>query len=181
MEPALFEEFTREFIAEINRVRSEASSLRVARRRELERLDRQIKRLIDAILNGADATSINSKLNELEAERSALTSELALSINEEPLLHPNLALIYRTRVEALSELFQSDADCEAIEMLRSIIEEILIIPQHDGGYRLEVKGELGGILALSREAKSAAGTPGQRALQIKVVAGAGFEPATFRL
>ena len=44
-------------------------------RRNLERLDCQIKRLIDAILNGADATSINGEFNELEAERSRLASE----------------------------------------------------------------------------------------------------------
>ena len=44
-------------------------------RRELERVDRQIKRLVDAILDGADAISISAKLNELEAERSRLASE----------------------------------------------------------------------------------------------------------
>jgi len=172
MEPALFEEFTREFIAEINRVRSEASSVRGAMRRELERLDRQIKRLVDAILNGADATSINAKLNELEAERSRLATELALSSNDEPLLHPNVASIYRARVEALSDLLRSDADREAIELLRCIIEEVRVIPQDDGAYRLEVRGELGGILALSQGAKNSGSTAAQRALQIKLVAGA---------
>jgi hypothetical protein len=52
MEPALFEEFAREFIAEVNRSRSEASSTKVAMQRELDRVERQIKRLVDAILEG---------------------------------------------------------------------------------------------------------------------------------
>ena len=150
-------------------------------RRNLERLDCQIKRLIDAILNGADATSINSKLNELEGERSRVASELALSSDEKPLLHPNLATIYRARVEALSGLLHSDSGREAIELLRSIIEEVRIIPRDDGEYRLEVRGGLAGILALSQGAKNSGDAAAQRALQIKVVAGVGFEPTTFRL
>ncbi len=181
MEPALFEEFTREFIAEVNRIRSEASSARIAMRRELERVDRQIKRLVDAILDGADATAINAKLKVLEAEQAQLKSELALSGDEQPLLHPNLASIYRARVEVLSDLIRSDTDREAIELLRSIIEEVRISPNDGGEYRLEVRGELGGILALSQGAKNSAETAAERALQIKVVAGAGFEPTTFRL
>jgi len=175
MEPALFEEFTREFIAEVNRVRSEASSARSAMRRELERVDRQIKRLVDAILDGADATSINAKLKALETEQARLKSELALSSDEQPLLHPNLASIYRARVEALSDLVRSDADLEAIELLRSIIEEVRVIPNDGGEYRLEVRGELGGILALSQGAKNSAETAAERALQIKVVAGVHIE------
>ena len=41
---------------------------------DIERIDRQIKRLVDAILEGADAKPINAKLKELEAEKSRLTS-----------------------------------------------------------------------------------------------------------
>src|SRR5690606_11597296 len=65
MDPALFEEFAREFIAEVNRSRSEASRAKQAMKQELERVDRQIKRLVDAILDGADAQAINSKLKNL--------------------------------------------------------------------------------------------------------------------
>jgi hypothetical protein len=52
-----------------------------------------------------------------------------------------------------------------------LIEEVRIIPE-DGEYRLELKGELAGILALAQGASERA--PAQRALQIKVVAGARF-------
>jgi hypothetical protein len=58
MEPALFEEFAREFIAEVNKSRSEASSIKATMRRELERIDRQTKRLVDVILEGGDAKAI---------------------------------------------------------------------------------------------------------------------------
>jgi site-specific DNA recombinase len=174
MEPALFEEFAREFIAEVNKSRSEASSTKAAMQRELERIDRQIKRLVDVILEGGDAKPINVKLKELEAEKSRLTRELATSPKEEPLLHPNLAMIYRSRIDALEALFRdTEEGREAFETLRGLIDEVRIIPE-DGEYRLELKGELAGILALAQGAKNSGESVTQRALQIKVVAGARF-------
>jgi hypothetical protein len=62
MEPALFEEFAREFITEVSKSRSEASSTKAAMQRDLERVDRQIKRLVDVIIEGGDAQAINAKL-----------------------------------------------------------------------------------------------------------------------
>jgi site-specific DNA recombinase len=182
MEPALFEEFAREFIAEVNKSRSEASSTRSAAQRELERVDRQIKRLVDVILEGGDAQAINAKLKELEAEKARLTNELAISPKEEPLLHPNLATIYRARVDALEALFRDpDHGREAFELLRGLIDEVRIFPEENGEYQLELKGALAGILALAQGAKNSEGAAAQRALQIKMVAGVGFEPTTFRL
>jgi hypothetical protein len=103
-----------------------------------------------------------------------LTRELAMSPKEEPLLHPNLAMIYRTRVDALEALFHdAEEGREAFDTLRGLIEEVRIIPE-DGEYRLELKGELAGILALAQGVKNSGGAPAQRALQIKVVAGARF-------
>ena len=48
-----------------------------------------------------------------------------------------MATIYSARVEARSDLLRSDADREAIELLRSIIEEIRVVPHEDTDYRLE--------------------------------------------
>ena len=79
MEPALFEEFAREYIAEVNRSRSEASSAKAALQHDVERVNRQIKRLVDVILDGADAQAINAKLKELEAEKSRLALALEAS------------------------------------------------------------------------------------------------------
>jgi DNA invertase Pin-like site-specific DNA recombinase len=172
MEPALFEEFAREFIAEVNRTRAEASSAKAATQRELERVERQIKRLVDAILDGADARPINAKLKELEAEKIRLADVLATCPKEEPLLHPNLAAIYRARVDALEALFRDpDQGREAFELLRGLIDEVRILPE-EGAYQLELKGELAGILALAEGAKNSRFPPEAKALQIKVVAGA---------
>jgi hypothetical protein len=84
---------------EVNRQRFAASKASATMRSEMERVDRQIN---DAILEGADAKSINVKLKEVETEKARLTASLTLAQTEKPLLHPNLAAIYRARVEALA-------------------------------------------------------------------------------
>lgn len=66
---------------------------------------------------------------------------------------PNLAEVYRQRVERLHEALQ---DCgtrdEAFELVRSLIDEIRLVP--DKGRRLiELRGELAGILAISADSK----------------------------
>jgi site-specific DNA recombinase len=51
-------------------------------------------------------------------------------------------------------------------------------------HRVEVRGELAAILRMAQgpgSAKSAGGDADTLAVQIKMVAGAGFEPAAFRL
>lgn len=56
-------------------------------------------------------------------------------------------------------------------MLRSLIEEVRILPEEGDAYQIELRGELAAILALAQEAKSAV-VSGQKALQIRMVAGA---------
>ena len=64
-------------------------------------------------------------------------------------------------------------------MIRSLIERVRLTPV-DGQLEIELKGDLAGILAISDAAQTTSERDG-KALQIKVVAGAGFEPTTFRL
>ena len=88
MEPSLFEEFAREFMAEVNKQRSAASAAKAGMQSDIERIDRQIKRLVDAILDGADAKPINAKLKELEAEKTRLTNALDAAPEDKPLSAP---------------------------------------------------------------------------------------------
>jgi len=180
MHPDLFEEFAREFVAEVNRQRRSKAGEADSLRRNIDRAGRQIARLVDAIANGADARALNTKLRELEAEQARLEAELNSQEKPQPLLHPNLAKVYRERVERLADALRDPDDGrEAFELVRSLIEEVRLIP-NDDTLAIELKGDLAGILAVSDCAKVPSGSEA-KALQIKMVAGAGFEPATFRL
>ena len=109
-----------------------------------------------------------------EGAITGFEQELAATHAPPPLIHPNLAEVYRQRVERLHEALQdSTTRDEAFELTRSLVDEIRL--------RVELRGDLAGILALAANRKkpdglSAAGL----AEQIKMVAGEGFEPSTFR-
>jgi hypothetical protein len=119
MEPALFEEFVREFTAEVNRQRSALASEKKTLQADFERVTRQIDKLVDAIIGGADALAVNAKLKVLEAQKAALEDKLAATPDAEPLLHPALATIYRDMVEKLeTSLRQPETRREAFELIR---------------------------------------------------------------
>ena len=71
---------------------------------------------------------------------------------------------------------------EATAALRALISEVRMVPDADsaGGHQLELVGELAGLMALGGP-ESKKPPLVARAWSETVVAGAGFEPATFRL
>ena len=64
-------------------------------------------------------------------------------------------------------------------MVTSLIERIVLIPKGEGKLDIDLYGDLAGILSLAANANRPLDESGL--LQDKMVAGAGFEPATFRL
>ena len=171
MEPGLFEEFAREFTAEMNRQRSALASEKRTLQAELERVTKQIEKLVDAIIEGANALAVNARLNALEGQKAALEDKLAATPEAEPLLHPALARIYRKVVEELEILLrQPDTRREAFGLIRGLIDAVILTPI-DGKLEIELRGDLAGILAMSEAGNASAPSPKEKALQIKMVAG----------
>jgi DNA invertase Pin-like site-specific DNA recombinase len=77
MEPARFEQFAKAFVAETNRQRGALSAAKAGTQTALAKVERQIKRLVDAIVEGADAMPLNAKLKELDAEKNQLITDTA--------------------------------------------------------------------------------------------------------
>lgn len=92
---------------------------------------------------------------------------------------PGLAELYRSRVAELSRTLAAEDATEARELVRGLVEEIRLVPEA-GRLRIEVQGALGAILSLA-EGADKAGSGDVLARQVKMVAGTGFEPVTFRL
>ncbi len=175
MDAELFAEFSKEFTRELNRLRNEQTANGETAKTEAARVSRQIEKLVMAIADGADAPPLNDKIKELEARRDALKAELA-SMADEPvtLIHPSLPALYRRKVAQLADLLDDPTTKdEAFEAIRSLIEEVRLIPQ-DGQLTIEIKGELAGILSLCQAGKKEPGPwgPANAAKQIKAVAGA---------
>ena len=173
-------DFIAEYTAEWNRLQGERRSDAAQRDRKLADVKRKIGGIIDAIERGIITATTKERLEALEAEKAAL--ERAPAAPALPAIHPNLAERYRNAVIRLEEeLNDPELNAEAKSLLRRLIKTIKIFPgAKRGEVELELHGELAVILAFAQGAKNRAGTPVSR-IQVSVVAGAGFEPTTFRL
>jgi DNA invertase Pin-like site-specific DNA recombinase len=174
MDPELFRVFVLEFTAEWNRLQAEVSSGQAALRQELERIERQLAKLVDALMEGVPAATVRERMATLEARKVTLQDELASAVAPAPRLHPGLAQLYRDRVAELTRLLAEDDAAEARELIRGLVKEIRVVPEA-GVLRIEVRGALGAILALAEGAMQsglgAAGGP-QNAKPPDLVAGA---------
>jgi site-specific DNA recombinase len=142
---------------------------------------RQIDRLVEAILGGTDALAVNTKLKELEARQVVLTDKLGATSDAEPLLHPALATIYRDKVARLEHALRTpDTPQEAFELIRGLIDSVQLLPVGND-LEIELRGDLADILTVPKTARTGRYSAENKALQIKMVAGVGFEPTTFRL
>ena len=180
MRKDFFEEFCREFAREMNRLRLEQRAGLSSAKRDLERAKRDIKKVIDAIKAGYAGPELKAEMDDLQARKNALLAQLAEADEPPPLLHPSMADLYRSKVEELASALQrEDTRLEASEMLRGLIDSIVLIPD-EGQLRIELRGHLAAMLTAAQQTKRSPET-GDLLMPVQMVAGAGFEPATFGL
>jgi len=72
----LFEDFCREYVRELNRLRMEHRASLTHGRAELARVEREIRKFIQAVKDGVSALSIKDQLLSLEARKAELQSRL---------------------------------------------------------------------------------------------------------
>ena len=180
MQPELVKEFAAEYHRELNRLNAGRDADRLRRNEELGRVERQIRAVIEAIKDGLRTPGMRDELFALEARKAALVAAIKHAPPPAPRLHPKLADLYRQRVERLhEELNRPELRHEAAAALRALIDEVRLV-RENARLEIELFGALAGILALAADGKKPAAAE-RDGLQITLVAGAGFEPATFRL
>jgi DNA invertase Pin-like site-specific DNA recombinase len=168
MQPELVAAFVDEFHREINRQRAEQDGRRDRTARDLEKTEREIRRLIEAIKAGVPGAAVKDEMTVLEARRVELLARLEAAPPSMPRLHPNLAELYRQKVTNLAEALNDEhTRLEAAECIRELIEEIRLVPEN-GKLRVELYGELAALLNLANGHPRSKGT----GVQITLVAGA---------
>ena len=191
MDPALFGGFCAIFTEEINRLRMEAGATLEAARVEIRRIDRELGKLLQAIKDGGPGATIVAEMRRLEARKDDLERALAKAAEPPPLLHPSLADAYHAEIADLYAALNDPSEparLRAADAIRSLVDCIVLTPV-GGEVTIDVHGDLAGILSVATGGKAVAGVglvrgrcdPAELAAQVKLVAGAGFEPATFRL
>jgi site-specific DNA recombinase len=181
MDPHLFGVFCEEFTVETNRLRRAAAAKVTDHEQELARIVRDLDRLIQAIVDGTPARSLHEKIAALEARREELEKASVEREAPPPVLHPAMAEVYRRKVADLAQALNDDSTrAEAADILRGLIDAIELRPGFDC-YEILLRGDLAGILQLSTNGKKPAAISRGGLSHVALVAGAGFEPAAFRL
>ncbi|MDA5092861.1 hypothetical protein O2N63_02040 [Aliiroseovarius sp. KMU-50] len=180
LHPDLIAEFVRAYQEETNQLAGTIKQDRVKAEQASDKVTKQSDRIIDSIAVGMFHPSMKGKMTALEKRKTEIETELQSSTNDTPvLLHPSLADRYKEQVANLTNALDNNSTkAEATSIIRSLLSEIRLIPEGDT-LVIELVGELAGLLQLGTP-KSKQGHP-KVACSTVVVAGAGFEPATFRL
>jgi hypothetical protein len=134
------------------------------RQAELRDTEAKIKRLVDAIANGAAVDVVKDALNEAVARRDRLKAEAAPfdPSNVIP-MQPKLAETYRERVRHLADGLTGEGveRAEARAMLRAMIDKIVLVPpagaeaKRDGSdIAIDIHGRLAEILTIADATKA---------------------------
>ena len=109
--------------------------------------------MIDAIADGLRAPGLQQRLDELETRKAELERSLNAAPMPAPRLHPKLADVYRQKVESLGAALGGDDAAEAMEVIRSLIERVVLHPAPDGqrGFEIELIGEIAAMVSLGRD------------------------------
>ena len=208
MDPELFAIFCEEFTRRMNERRMEARAAIDAAHAEIPRIERDLERLVDCFLKEDEAAdALHARMKQLEARKRELQVFLADAEEPPPVLHPSMAIVYRERIGALYDALQHEASrAPAADIIRSLVSEIILTPKN-GFLQVELRGDLAGILTVAAAGRPKSPTSGEAGSvlaeqvmtvtanrnlhdvrrvsdlieQVKMVAGVGFEPTTFRL
>ena len=174
MAPEVAAEAMRAYAEETNRLNWERRSSGTADRRELEKVARSIKEIVAMIEDGGGSRALVARLRDLEAKEDELNARLTQAPVDIPDIHPNVAEIYRCKVERLAEALrrQEERD-EAADAIRALVERITLAPgAKRGEIAATLHGDLGTILEWTAQKQN---TPGRASsgVSVSVVAGAG--------
>ncbi|HEX9640687.1 MAG TPA: hypothetical protein VGB13_05180, partial [Candidatus Krumholzibacteria bacterium] len=93
-------------------------------------MKREIHKVIEAIKAGFPLPELKPETDALQVRKEALLAQLATADEPPPLLHPSMADLYRSKVEELAAALQrEDTRLEASEMLRGLIDAIVLMPE----------------------------------------------------
>ncbi len=103
MAPEVAAEAMRAYVEETNRLNRERRSSGVSDRTALAGIEKKIKEIVTVIEDGGYTRGLTDRLRELEARQDELTERLSGTPVILPDIHPNVAGIYRRKVERLAE------------------------------------------------------------------------------
>lgn len=140
-------EAVRAYAEEMNRLNRDRRAQAVTDQKSLAKIEKAIAGIIAAIEDGMYQPSMKARMDDLERQKVEIVARMAEVPADVPDIHPNIANIYRLRVERFTEaLHDPEGGRQAAEALRSLIGEITLTPgTKRGEVHATLRGELFGI------------------------------------
>ena len=165
-------EAVRAYHEALNREKQDQRAQSSADRQMLVKVERTIKSIITAIEDGMYQPSMKARMDDLERQKSEIMARIAVETPPLPDVNPNIAEIYRHKVQHLSAaLADPKTTQEATMAMRSLIGEIVLMPgDKRGEVHATLRGELMSILDF------AAGQPEKRTNVPRVITAVASSP-----
>jgi site-specific DNA recombinase len=128
MDPALCDLFCQEYTRQMNRLHRENNAHRKGDRSALAKIERELDRLVQALMDGVPASRVKEKMTDLENRKAELEARLKDGEDTPVLIHPNMAGYYRNQVAQLREALSGNGQTEAIDLIRKLIDRIVLTP-----------------------------------------------------
>ena len=137
---------------ELNKTRAKHSAERDHLAAKLNKVEHQLDHLINAIADGLKSPGLQGKPAVLDSERVAIKAQLSAPPPSPVRLHPNLADAYRSKVVAVRDaLFQNDTKAEAFEIMRGLIEKVVIHHRPGQTAEIELIGDIAVMMEISMQ------------------------------
>lgn len=154
VEPDMIREFLHAHEAEMRRLRQSSSSRRAALQRELDQATARATRLNGLLMDGqGDPARINAELQTVLMRENEL--KVIVASCESPnvvRLHPSARDRYLTAVTRLHETIGNDGQCEAANVIREVLEQVVLHPvgqsrnRHTAPPKIEIVGRLEALI-----------------------------------
>ena len=123
-------------------------------------------------MEGVAPAVVKDELNANAVRRQQLEATLAATEEPPPLLHPEMARIYRAEVTELAKALQEPDSRSATEALRGLLDAIVLTPDRGGeALHIELRGNLAAMLGATVQTKRSPESD-DLSLQVSLVAGA---------
>ncbi len=169
----------------MNRLRGEGNAQHKMDKAGLAKIERELDRLVKALMDGVPASRVKDKMTQLEHDKAEIAARFKDAAESPVLIHPNMANHYRDQIASLREALSDEhAQAQAPDLIRKLVDKIVVTPVVEEGRNnlsIDLHGHLAGILSLATKAKRPLHESGPEVGYTKLVAGTGFEPVTFRL
>lgn len=156
MDPELSEIFCEEYTKHINELRMEHNASLNWHINELDRAEKELDKLIDAICDGVPASRVKDRMHILEERRTELKIIIEDAEEAPTLLHPAMSNHYHKEIRALIDSLNSpDHRTEAATIIRSLVDKVVLTPNEERTeLHVDLIGDLAGILCLATDSWS---------------------------